>query len=90
MENLSIKYKKADSFYSTFERKGKGAIATHYCPGCSHGVIQKLIATAIDELKIKDQTIFYHRWDVLSLVTTILIPAILSVRTVELPLWQQL
>jgi 2-oxoisovalerate ferredoxin oxidoreductase beta subunit len=58
MENLSIKYKKADSFYSTFERKGKGAIATHYCPGCSHGVIQKLIATAIDELKIKDQTIF--------------------------------
>ncbi len=58
MENLSVKYKKADSFYATFERKGKGAITTHYCPGCSHGVIQKLIASAIDELKIKDRTIF--------------------------------
>lgn len=29
----------------------------HYCPGCSHGVVHKLIAEVIDELGIQDQTI---------------------------------
>lgn len=29
----------------------------HYCPGCSHGVIHKLIAEAIDELGIQDKAI---------------------------------
>ena len=25
-------------------------VPTHYCPGCTHGVIHKLVAQAIDEL----------------------------------------
>lgn len=29
----------------------------HYCPGCSHGVIHKLIAEVIDEMGIQDKTI---------------------------------
>lgn len=29
----------------------------HYCPGCTHGVIHKLIAEVIDELGIQDKTI---------------------------------
>ncbi len=29
----------------------------HYCPGCSHGIIHRLIAEAIDELDIQGQTI---------------------------------
>ena len=29
----------------------------HYCPGCSHGVIHKLIAEVIEELNIQDKTI---------------------------------
>jgi 2-oxoglutarate/2-oxoacid ferredoxin oxidoreductase subunit beta len=29
----------------------------HYCPGCGHGTIHKLIAQAIDELGIQDRTI---------------------------------
>jgi len=29
----------------------------HYCPGCSHGVIHKLIAEVIAEMGIQDQTI---------------------------------
>ena len=29
----------------------------HYCPGCSHGVIHKLIAEVIDEMGIEDKTI---------------------------------
>ena len=31
--------------------------ANHYCPGCGHGIIHKLLAQCIDELSIKDQTI---------------------------------
>lgn len=30
---------------------------THYCPGCTHGLIHRLIGEAIDELGIKDRTI---------------------------------
>ena len=29
----------------------------HYCPGCSHGVIHKLIAEVIDEMNIQEDTI---------------------------------
>jgi len=29
----------------------------HYCPGCSHGVVHKLIAELIDEMGIQDKTI---------------------------------
>jgi len=30
---------------------------THYCPGCTHGVIHRLIAEAIDELGLREKTI---------------------------------
>ena len=30
---------------------------THYCPGCGHGVLHKLIAEAIEDFGIKDRTI---------------------------------
>jgi len=30
---------------------------THYCPGCTHGVIHRLIAEVIDELDIIDRTV---------------------------------
>ena len=29
----------------------------HYCPGCSHGVVHKIIAEVIDEMGIQDKTI---------------------------------
>ncbi len=31
---------------------------THYCPGCGHGILHKLLGDAMDELGIKDITIF--------------------------------
>jgi 2-oxoglutarate ferredoxin oxidoreductase subunit beta len=31
--------------------------ATHYCPGCTHGVIHRLVAEIIDELGIADRTV---------------------------------
>ena len=30
---------------------------THYCPGCTHGIIHRLIAEAIDDLGIQEQTV---------------------------------
>jgi 2-oxoglutarate ferredoxin oxidoreductase subunit beta len=30
---------------------------THYCPGCTHGVIHRLVAEAIDELGIRGRTV---------------------------------
>ena len=32
-------------------------IYTHYCPGCTHGVAQRLVAEVIDEMGIGDKTI---------------------------------
>lgn len=48
-------------FYETFERhahaEGLKAHSTHYCPGCGHGLAQKYLAEAIDELGVQDRTI---------------------------------
>ncbi len=30
---------------------------THYCPGCTHGIIHRLVAEVIDELGIKGRTV---------------------------------
>jgi len=30
---------------------------THYCPGCTHGVIHRLIAEVIDELGLRERTV---------------------------------
>jgi 2-oxoglutarate/2-oxoacid ferredoxin oxidoreductase subunit beta len=32
-------------------------VVTHYCPGCTHGVIHRLVAEVIDELGIRERTI---------------------------------
>ncbi len=51
--------KKPESFYRVFERKGGSDLeATHYCPGCGHGNVHKLIAEALDDLEIADRTVF--------------------------------
>ncbi len=52
-----IKHSRSPSFYDRFERKGGDTEVTHYCPGCGHGVLHKLIAEAIDDLGIQDRAI---------------------------------
>jgi 2-oxoisovalerate ferredoxin oxidoreductase beta subunit len=48
-----------ESLYRTFHRKpGGGQESTHYCPGCGHGVLHKLIAEAMDDLGIRERTVF--------------------------------
>ena len=41
-----------------FERpKALADVKLHYCPGCAHGIIHRLVAEAIDELGIEGRTI---------------------------------
>jgi 2-oxoglutarate/2-oxoacid ferredoxin oxidoreductase subunit beta len=32
-------------------------VPTHYCPGCHHGIIHRLVAEVIDELGVQDKTV---------------------------------
>lgn len=32
-------------------------VTTHYCPGCGHGIVHRLVAEAIDELGIREKTV---------------------------------
>ena len=44
--------------YKTFPRKGGSAqTATHYCPGCEHGVLHKLIGEALADMELQDRTV---------------------------------
>ena len=60
--------------YAEFPRSGKPhSRITHYCPGCGHGIINKLIAEACAEMGLQDRTVFvdpvgcgvftYYYWD---------------------------
>ncbi len=57
-----VKHAKPKGFYNTFERKssepGPESESTHYCPGCGHGTVHKLIAEALEDLTIKNRTVF--------------------------------
>ncbi len=52
---------KASVIYDKFERHSHGqglkGHATHYCPGCGHGLAHKYLAEAIDNLGIQDRTV---------------------------------
>jgi 2-oxoisovalerate ferredoxin oxidoreductase beta subunit len=52
---------KASVIYDKFERhshaEGLKGHATHYCPGCGHGLAHKFLAEAIDDLGIQDRTV---------------------------------
>ncbi|MDH3784335.1 MAG: 2-oxoacid:acceptor oxidoreductase family protein [Acidobacteriota bacterium] len=49
------------AFFEHFDRhahgKGLKGAATHYCPGCGHGLAHKFLSNAIVELGIQDRTI---------------------------------
>lgn len=45
---MGIVYKKPDSLKDT---------VNHFCPGCSHGIVNKLVAEVIDELNMEGSTI---------------------------------
>ena len=51
-------FQKSEAFFDTFERKPGFQKTTHYCPGCGHGTLNKIIADQVAELGIQDQTIY--------------------------------
>ena len=57
MASYTVIHEKAASFYHNYERKAELQHQTHYCPGCGHGIVHKLLAQAIDELGIQDRTV---------------------------------
>jgi len=57
MPEFAVLHEKADCFYDRYERKAELQHQTHYCPGCGHGIVHKLLAEAIDQLGIQDRTI---------------------------------
>ncbi len=48
---------RAASFYECYERKEDLQHQTHFCPGCGHGTVHKMIAKAIDDLGVQDRTV---------------------------------
>ncbi len=45
-------------YKTVFERpKALTDVPLHYCPGCTHGIIHRLVAETIDELEILDNTV---------------------------------
>jgi 2-oxoglutarate/2-oxoacid ferredoxin oxidoreductase subunit beta len=32
-------------------------VVTHYCPGCTHGIIHRLVAETLDELGVRERTV---------------------------------
>ena len=53
-----VKFGRPSGFFEKFERR-PGPIKTnmHYCPGCGHGVLHKLIAEAIGDMGLKDKAV---------------------------------
>lgn len=49
--------KKPDSINDEFPRKGNDIKNTHYCAGCGHGILHKLIGEVMDELEIQDRSV---------------------------------
>lgn len=52
-----VVHSKSKVFYETFDRKQELQHQTHYCPGCGHGIVHKMLAKAIDELGIQNDTV---------------------------------
>ena len=57
MSSLAVVHEKAECFYDCYERKAELQHSTHYCPGCGHGIVHKLLAEAIDALGVQDRTV---------------------------------
>jgi 2-oxoisovalerate ferredoxin oxidoreductase beta subunit len=57
LQEYTVAQGRAKAFYECFERKEELQHQTHYCPGCGHGTVHKMLAKAIDDLGVQDRTI---------------------------------
>ncbi|HXI03907.1 MAG TPA: 2-oxoacid:acceptor oxidoreductase family protein [Candidatus Saccharimonadales bacterium] len=58
LEGFETTHGRSTLFYDSFERKPELKHQTHYCPGCGHGVVHKLVAETLGEMGLQDSTIF--------------------------------
>lgn len=58
-ENYELKVlKHPKSINDNYSRKGEGIQkSTHYCAGCGHGILHKLIGEVMDELEIQERSV---------------------------------
>jgi 2-oxoisovalerate ferredoxin oxidoreductase beta subunit len=66
--------KRTIGMFGTFDRSGVATRSSHYCAGCGHGILHKLITEALVEMGVQDRTIMispigcsvfgYYYWDV--------------------------
>ena len=45
---MSIVFKRPESL---------SKVTTHYCPGCTHGIIHRLVAEVLDELALTERAV---------------------------------
>jgi len=57
VEGYQVIHQKSPAFYDKYERKAELQHQTHYCPGCGHGIVHKLIAEALTDLGVQDRAI---------------------------------
>ncbi|MBN1434501.1 2-oxoacid:acceptor oxidoreductase family protein [Candidatus Fermentibacterales bacterium] len=58
MSKASKVLRKPSSFMEIYKHKpGPEKDRTHYCPGCGHGIIHKLIAEALEDMEITERTV---------------------------------
>ena len=48
LEEMKVVYQRPEAITETY---------THYCPGCTHGIIHRLVGEVIDELGVRERTI---------------------------------
>jgi len=56
----STVHSKSEVFYDLYDRKSELKHQTHYCPGCGHGIVHKLIAEALQGMGLQDNTILVN------------------------------
>ena len=56
-DDYEVAQAKSPVFYDLYERKAQLKHQTHYCPGCGHGIVHKLVAEALEDLGLQDKTI---------------------------------
>jgi len=74
ISGYTVAHGRPQSIFKSFERKQELQHQTHFCPGCGHGILHKMVGRAIDELGIQNRTIMvgpvgcsvftYHYFDV--------------------------
>ncbi len=57
VQDYEVAQGRAKSLYERFDRKDELQHQTHFCPGCGHGTVHKMLAQAIDQLGVQDRTI---------------------------------